>query len=138
MEKSVVYTEKELLQPFLQTIINSMYLRIIYTFYNSGLFSRLQNRHWEIYGKLFNSFYCFGAVLGSEKNLVEIIEISCIVYDSTHPWPLHSQHLALVVYFKQFSSVGKEFAAVQETQVPPLGQEDSLEKEIANHSNILA
>ena len=28
--------------------------------------------------------------------------------------------------------------AVQETQVPPLGQEDLLEKKMATHSNILA
>ena len=32
----------------------------------------------------------------------------------------------------------KNLAAVQETQVQSLGQEDPLEKEMANHSSILA
>ena len=32
----------------------------------------------------------------------------------------------------------KHLPAMQETQVPSLGQEDSLEKEMANHSRILA
>ena len=35
-------------------------------------------------------------------------------------------------------SVVKNLPAVQETQVPPLGQEDSLEKEMATNSSILA
>ena len=35
-------------------------------------------------------------------------------------------------------SVGKEFSAVQETQVISLGQEDHLEEEMATHSIILA
>ena len=35
-------------------------------------------------------------------------------------------------------SDGKESAAVQETWVPFLGQEESLEKEMATHSSILA
>ena len=35
-------------------------------------------------------------------------------------------------------SVGKEFSAVQETQVLSLGQEDHLEEEMATHSIILA
>jgi len=33
---------------------------------------------------------------------------------------------------------GKNLPAVQETQVQSLGQEDSLEKEMATHSSILA
>ena len=32
----------------------------------------------------------------------------------------------------------KNLPTVQETQVPSLGQEDPLEKEMANHSSILA
>ena len=32
----------------------------------------------------------------------------------------------------------KNLPAIQGTQVPSLGQEDPLEKEIATHSNILA
>ena len=36
------------------------------------------------------------------------------------------------------SSVSKETAIVQETQVQSLGQEDPLEKEMKTHSNILA
>ena len=36
------------------------------------------------------------------------------------------------------SSVSKESACKQETQVQPLGQEDPLEKEMAVHSSILA
>ena len=32
----------------------------------------------------------------------------------------------------------KNLPAVQETQVPSLGQEDALEKEMATHSSILA
>ena len=35
-------------------------------------------------------------------------------------------------------SVVKNLPAIQGTQVPSLGQEDPLEKEIATHSNILA
>ena len=35
-------------------------------------------------------------------------------------------------------SVGKEFPAVQETQVLSLGREDPLEEEMATHSSILA
>ena len=35
-------------------------------------------------------------------------------------------------------SVGKEFSAVQETQVLSLGWEDFLEKRVAIHSSILA
>ena len=35
-------------------------------------------------------------------------------------------------------SAVKNPPAVQETQIPSLGQEDPLEKEIATHSNILA
>ena len=35
-------------------------------------------------------------------------------------------------------SVVKNPPAVQETQVPPLGQEDLLEKKMATHSSILA
>ena len=35
-------------------------------------------------------------------------------------------------------SVVKNLPAVQETQVPPMGQEDSLEKEMATNSSILA
>ena len=37
-----------------------------------------------------------------------------------------------------YSSVGKDLPAIQETLVQFLGREDSLEKEIAAHSNILA
>ena len=32
----------------------------------------------------------------------------------------------------------KNFPAMQETQIPSLGQEDPLEKEIATHSSVLA
>ena len=35
-------------------------------------------------------------------------------------------------------SVVKNQPAIQETQVPPLGWEDPLEKEIATHSSIVA
>ena len=35
-------------------------------------------------------------------------------------------------------SVVKKGPAVQETRVPPLGQEDPLEKEMITHSSILA
>ena len=37
-----------------------------------------------------------------------------------------------------YISVSKEFASMQETQVRSLGPEDSLEKEMATHSSILA
>ena len=36
------------------------------------------------------------------------------------------------------SSVVKNLPAMQETQVPSLGQEDPLEQEMATHSSILA
>ena len=36
------------------------------------------------------------------------------------------------------AQVVKNLPAMQETQVPSLGQEDSLEKEMAPHSSILA
>ena len=39
---------------------------------------------------------------------------------------------------KHTSSVGKESAAMQKTQVQFLGPEDPLEKEMATHSNNLA
>ena len=35
-------------------------------------------------------------------------------------------------------SAGKQLSAMQETQVPSLGQEDHLEKEMATHSSTLA
>ena len=36
------------------------------------------------------------------------------------------------------AQTGKSLPAMQETQVRSLGQENSLEKEMANHSSILA
>ena len=40
--------------------------------------------------------------------------------------------------FNKGGSVQKYISAVQETQVPSLGREDPLEKEMATHSTILA
>ena len=46
---------------------------------------------------------------------------------------------SIIILLKGFpgGSEGKEFAAVQETQVQSLGWEDPLEKRMATHSNIL-
>ena len=46
-------------------------------------------------------------------------------------------YVIVVMYFN-FGSAGKNPSAVQETQVPSLGREDLLEKEMATHSSILA
>ena len=44
----------------------------------------------------------------------------------------------LIVWASLAAQTGKSLPAMQETQVRSLGQENSLEKEMANHSSILA
>ena len=46
--------------------------------------------------------------------------------------------VALVYRVSLVAQAVKRLPAVQETQVPPLGQEDPLEKEMATHSSTLA
>ena len=61
---------------------------------------------------------------------------SAIVYVFTHfnfPSPFFSLHWASLV-----AQMVNNLPAMQETQVPSLGQEDHLEKEMATHSGILA
>ena len=58
--------------------------------------------------------------------------LSSLVSNGQHPPPTNTSQAFLVA-----QSV-KNLPAVQETQVQSLGQEDLLEKEMANHSSILA
>ena len=46
--------------------------------------------------------------------------------------------VALVYRVSLVAQAVKRLPVVQETQVPPLGQEDPLEKEMATHSSTLA
>ena len=70
-----------------------------------------------------------------ESDMAEQLSLLCcrqILYHlSHHGSPIFISHVYLV------AQVAKNLPAMQETQVRSLGQEDPLEKEMANHSSIL-
>ena len=71
-------------------------------------------------------------VTGSQKKIQYYTVISKAICQVT-PWTLHRRELIIII-----GSVVKILPAMQKTQVQSLGQEDSLEEDIATHSSILA
>ena len=71
-------------------------------------------------------------VTGSQKKIQYYVVVSKAICQFT-PWTLHRRELIIII-----GSVVKILPAMQKTQVQSLGQEDSLEEDIATHSSILA
>ena len=97
-------------------------------------------RFWIRKSKQLDGIGVGGQVMKQERQIYIHIHTYIHIYTNMHTMNVICSllHYCTILWASLVAQMVKNLPAVWETQVQSLGQEDSLEKEMATHSGILA